>query len=108
GRHGAWGRAGAPAVLAVRVVSALAPLLIAGAWRREQSNRRQAESLSAGFALERGQLLCEQGDIPAGLLWMGRSLELAAAADDADLEQAVRVNLASWRSHLHALKAILP
>jgi WD40 repeat protein len=107
-RHRAWVRAGAAAVLAVTAVSALATLLIAGAWRREQSNRRQAESLSARFALERGQLLCDQGDVPAGLLWMGRSLELAAAADDADLEQAVRVNLASWRPHLHALKAVLP
>jgi WD40 repeat protein len=107
-RHRAWVRAGATAVLAVTVVSVLAIMLVAGAWRREQSNRRQAETLSAGFALDRGQLLCAQGDIPEGLLWLGRSLELAAAADAADLEQAIRVNLASWRPHLRALKAVLP
>jgi WD40 repeat protein len=107
-RHRAWVRAAATAVLAVTAVSVLATLLIAGAWRREQSDRRRAESLSARFALERGQLLCEQGDVPTGLLWMGRSLELAAAADAAGLEHAVRVNLASWRPHLHALKAVLP
>jgi WD40 repeat protein len=107
-RHRAWVRAGAAAALAVTVVSVLATLLIAGAWRREQSNRRHAESLSAGFALERGQLLCEQGDVPSGLLWMGRSQELATSADAADLEQAVRVNLASWRPYLRGLKAILP
>jgi WD40 repeat protein len=107
-RHRAWVRAGAAAVLAVTIVSFLAILLIAGAWQREQSKRQQAESLSAGFALERGQLLCEQGDVTAGLLWLGRSLELATAADAAELEQAVRVNLASWRLHLHGLKAVLP
>src|SRR5262245_5843826 len=107
-RHRAWVRAGATALLAVAIVAVLAALQIAGAWRREQSNRRQAESLSAGFALERGQLLCEQGDVHAGLLWLGRSLELAAAVDAAELEQAVRVNLASWRPHLRGLKAVLP
>jgi WD40 repeat protein len=107
-RHRAWVRAGAAALLAVTIVSVLAILLIAGAWRREQSNRQQAEALSAGCALERGQLLCEQGDVSAGLLWLGRSLELAAAADAAELEHAVRVNLASWRLHLHGLKAVLP
>src|SRR5262245_56231875 len=107
-RHRAWVRAGAAAVLAVTTVSVLATLLIAGAWRREQSNRQQAESLSAGFALERGQLLCEQEDVAAGLLWLGRSLELAAVADDPDLGQAVRVNPASWRPHLHGLKAVIP
>jgi WD40 repeat protein len=101
-------RAGAAAVLAVTFVSILATLLIAGAWQREQSNRRRAESLSAGFALERGQMLCEQDDIAAGLLWMCRSLEMAAAADAAELEQDVRVNLASWRPRLRGLKAVLP
>jgi WD40 repeat protein len=107
-RHRAWVRAGTAAVLAVTVVSVLATLLIAGAWRREQSNRRRAESLSAGFALERGQVLCEQDDVAAGLLWLGRSLEMAAAADAAELEQAIRVNLASWRPRLRGLKAVLP
>jgi WD40 repeat protein len=107
-RHRAWVRAGAAAVLAVTLVSVLATLLIAAAWRREQSHRQQAESLSAGFALDRGQLLCEQGDVAAGLLWLGRSLEMAAAAGAPELEQAIRVNLASWRPHLHGLKAALP
>jgi WD40 repeat protein len=107
-RHRAWVRAGAAAVLAVTLVSVLATLLIAAAWRREQSNRQQAESLSAALALERGQLLCEQGDVAAGLLWLSRSLEMAAAADAAALERAVRINLASWRPHLRALKAVLP
>jgi hypothetical protein len=107
-RHRAWVRAGAAAVLAVALVSALATLQVTRAWRREQSNRRQAEALSAGLALERGQLLCEQGDVAAGLLWLGRSLELAEAAGAAELGQAVRVNLASWRPHLRGLKAVLP
>jgi WD40 repeat protein/tRNA A-37 threonylcarbamoyl transferase component Bud32 len=106
-RHRAWVRAGAASVLAVTIVSVVATLLIAAAWRREQSNRQQAESLAAGFALERGQLLCEQGDVAAGLLWMGRSLEMATAADAAELEQAVRINLASWRPYLRGLKAAL-
>jgi WD40 repeat protein len=107
-RHRAWVRAGAGAALVVTLVSVLATVLIASAWRREQSHRQRAETLSAGFALERGQLLCEQGDVATGFLWLGRSLEMASAANATDLEQVIRVNLASWRPHLHGLKADLP
>jgi WD40 repeat protein len=53
--------------------------------------------------LDQGQRLCEE-DVARGILWLARSLELAPA-DDADLQHAIRMNLASWCRQLHALKA---
>ena len=43
------------------------------------------QRLSASLALDRGQTLCEQDDVGRGLLWLGRSLEIADLIDDAEL-----------------------
>ncbi|MBS0265129.1 MAG: PD40 domain-containing protein, partial [Planctomycetes bacterium] len=56
----------------------------------EQNRVRLAESY-----LEKGQGLCEQGDIARGLLWMARSLETAPAGA-AELKRAIRADLGAW------------
>src|SRR5262249_38061160 len=40
------------------------------------------------------------GDVDQGLLLMARALELAAAAENTDLERVIRINLASWQQQL--------
>jgi eukaryotic-like serine/threonine-protein kinase len=67
----------------------------------------ESDRLNAGLALDRGQSLCEQGDIAPGLLWLSRSLELAAKCDDAALERAIRINLSAWAARMHPLRGCL-
>lgn len=45
--------------------------------------------------LEKGQTLCEQGDIARGLLWMARSLETAPNSAPG-LQRAIRADLGAW------------
>jgi WD40 repeat protein len=72
-------------------------------WRQAVWQRRQTEHRLAENYLNRGLSLCEQGDTGRGLLWMARSLELAPA----DLQRAVRANLAIWHRRVNAKRAIL-
>jgi WD40 repeat protein/tetratricopeptide (TPR) repeat protein/tRNA A-37 threonylcarbamoyl transferase component Bud32 len=65
-----------------------------------EGNRRQAEYQLAESYLDRGLVLCERGDIGAGILWLARGLEIAPL-DAADLARVIRTNLASWRPLLH-------
>src|SRR5262249_32469876 len=51
-------------------------------------------------ALDRGQALCEQGEVARGLLWLAESLDLTDRIGDHELERAVRVNLAEWAAQL--------
>jgi hypothetical protein len=72
-----------------------------------QAHLRQTQRLSAELALDRGQLLCERGEINLGMLWLARSLELAPA-DEKDLHAVARASLASWRQQLLAPRGMLP
>jgi WD40 repeat protein len=65
------------------------------------ANSRLAENY-----LDRGLMLCDQGDIGTGMLWLARSLQTAPPDAD-DLRWAIRVNLAGWSRQLHQLKAVL-
>ncbi|MGP0063213.1 MAG: hypothetical protein ACLQGP_06365, partial [Isosphaeraceae bacterium] len=67
---------------------------------RAENAQRQAEHISARLVLDRGQALCERGEIGPGLLWLARGLEQAEAAGDADLIPAFRANLAAWAERL--------
>jgi WD40 repeat protein/tRNA A-37 threonylcarbamoyl transferase component Bud32 len=70
-----------------------------------QKARRQAQRESAELALERGRDLCEQGDVRLGVVWMARSLMVAA---DEDLQRIGRLNLAGWlQGHTPTLRACL-
>jgi WD40 repeat protein len=61
---------------------------------------RDTQRATAKLAALRGQALCEEGEVAAGLLWLARGLELAAAAGAADLEPGIRTNLAQWQQWL--------
>jgi WD40 repeat protein/serine/threonine protein kinase len=63
--------------------------------------------LSASLAQDRGQALCEQGDISRGVLWLGRSLELAGLIDAPALRRSIRSSLDAWCRELHPLRALL-
>jgi eukaryotic-like serine/threonine-protein kinase len=67
---------------------------------KAENARLQAEHVSARLVLDRGQALCERGEIGPGLLWLARGLEQAEAAADADLIPAFRANLAAWAERL--------
>ena len=58
-------------------------------------------------ALDKGQLLGEQGDANGALLWIARSLKLAPV-DAGALPAVARNNLGAWRSQIYPLRAILP
>jgi WD40 repeat protein len=70
--------------------------------QRDLAGARLAESL-----LDRGLDLCSrEGDIPAGLIWMGQALR-AAPADAADLQRTLRTNLDAWRREAPAVRAVV-
>ncbi len=114
-----------PALAALTAVSTLALVALAvfaviyGLDQRRAADRLASEQdrtatalasaqlLSAGFALDRGQALCDEGEIGKGTLWMVRALELAPA-DAIDLRGIIRLNLACWQRQLSTLRAWLP
>jgi Flp pilus assembly protein TadD/Leucine-rich repeat (LRR) protein len=71
------------------------------ALKASQEEHRQAQEYSAHIALDRALDLCYRTDRPdeqsEGILWLGRSLELADRAGAADLEWCIRANLTAWR-----------
>jgi hypothetical protein len=71
-----------------------------------EKQKRTAERLSATYALGQGISLCERGDLPLGLLWLTRSLEIAPEHAP-ELQHAIRANLAAWKRELRPLKALL-
>jgi WD40 repeat protein/serine/threonine protein kinase len=73
-----------------------------------QSQRREADGYAGHLALDRGLLLCEQGDVGHGLLWLAHSLTIATRAEDADLEHAIRANLAGWSALLAVPRQTYP
>jgi WD40 repeat protein/tetratricopeptide (TPR) repeat protein len=75
---------------------------------KERAERRHAERETARLRYERGLALCEQGQVGRGLLWLAHSLKPATGAGAADLEQAARFNLESWRRELPELLAVMP
>jgi WD40 repeat protein/serine/threonine protein kinase len=50
----------------------------------------------------------DHGNIDRALLLLARALELAVTSGDADLERAIRLNLALWRRPLIRRRALLP
>ncbi len=77
---------------------------------RDAANRatQQIGHQLAATTLQRALALCEQGEITRGVLWLGRSLELAHQAGAEDVEQDCRWNLDAWTRQLHHLQLILP
>src|SRR5262249_23597619 len=103
----------ATALLAVAALSTGLAIHQSGAaarLRQEQQRTEEAlgeaQRVSANLALVQGQNLCEQGEIGRGMLWLGRSLEIARP-DAARLGRTIRVNLAGWHRQLSPLRAFL-
>jgi WD40 repeat protein len=70
-----------------------------------QKSLEGSQRQSALLAYDRGLGLCDQGDVDHGLLWLGRSLELAPPSAG-DLHWAMRANLASWARETPWLQSI--
>jgi WD40 repeat protein/tRNA A-37 threonylcarbamoyl transferase component Bud32 len=99
---------------AVVAVAAIGFTLVAWQWRRAEA-RAAAEAAAnvrahqaslvafekqAQLAFHQGLALCDQGEVGRGLLWLARSLELAAEARSEDLDRPIRINLADWAGQL--------
>jgi WD40 repeat protein len=75
---------------------------------RARDAQQKAEQRLASSLVDRGQKLGEQGEVALAMLWMTSGLETAARANaPGDLDQAVRMNLASWSHLLHPLRQCL-
>ncbi len=72
--------------------------------RALETEKQQRESLrlAAALALSQARAYHDQGDVARAMLWAARGLEIAPAGD-ADLQQALRTNLAYWRFEVHPL-----
>jgi WD40 repeat protein/tRNA A-37 threonylcarbamoyl transferase component Bud32 len=67
--------------------------------------QKQTKVTLANLALDRGQMLGEQGEMQGAMLWLARALEYAPA-DNAPLRHAIRMNLAAWRLRLNAVRMV--
>jgi serine/threonine protein kinase len=67
---------------------------------RAQQARRLSLEQQAELALRQGLALCDEGEVKHGLLWLGRSLQLATSAQAAGLDRPIRINIAAWEDQL--------
>jgi WD40 repeat protein len=102
----------ASALIAVAIVSAAFAVRerkhaqeIAAALHASEENRRNADYRLAESYLDRGITLCERGEVAQGLLWLVNGLE-TAPLDAAELQYALRANLADWARLLPPLRGI--
>src|SRR5262249_15422981 len=68
---------------------------------------QQTNLALADMAVDRGLVLCEQGEVGLGMLWLFRSLEMAPP-DATDLQRVIRANLGAWQRRLPNLKLLIP
>jgi WD40 repeat protein len=73
-----------------------------GRVRDISAKRRETLIQTSRLTLGRGVKLCEDGDVPTGLLWLTRALEIAPADAD-DLQRAACCNVSSWRGEMPTL-----
>jgi WD40 repeat protein len=69
-----------------------------------EAERRNADLNLTKLTFQRGQSLCEQGDVALGVLWLVRALEIAGRAEAPDLERVIRMGLTGWSDQLHPLR----
>jgi WD40 repeat protein/serine/threonine protein kinase len=79
----------------------------AAANARAQQARRLSLEQQAELALRQGLSLCDEGEVKHGLLWLGRSLQLAASAQAERFDRAIRINIAEWEDRLCSPRASL-
>ena len=71
---------------------------------RVRAGRKEVDRVAADLAFDRGQSLCEQGDVGTGMLWFARGLGQPATPGDSDFGGALRANVAGWLDSLHRLR----
>jgi WD40 repeat protein len=106
------GVAVASALAALGLAIAIAVSLIFGIASYRSAERLRvtldaSRRLSASLAQDRGQALCEQGDLSRGVLWLGRGLELAGMIDAPELRRSIRASLDAWCREVHSLRGFL-
>ncbi len=123
-RLGRWGRRnpGMAALASALIVTSVAGVAaIVWQWRRaerardtanilasrasalagsEAEARHRAEQAAARLMLDKGQALCDRGEVGPGLLWLARGLKQAEVNQDTDLTFTFRANLAAWAERL--------
>ncbi len=98
---------------AVAVISIVAFGLATWQWQAAvtargiaEKERLRAQELLVHLSLEKGQTLCERGDVGRGMLWLASTLQLVPK-EDSPFRGAVRANLAAWYRQLNPLRTIL-
>jgi WD40 repeat protein len=115
-RAGRWGRRN-PALalasgLAALALAAVVVLAVSFGLFQARTSRDLRKALydsqvvSANLALDRGVALCEQGHVPAGLLWLARGVEIAPP-EAAAVQGWLRTHLRTWGRTPRTPKAIL-
>jgi WD40 repeat protein/serine/threonine protein kinase len=71
----------------------------------EVEQQELAQQLALDY-MQRGLLLCEQGDVSKGLLWLTRALQSLPAGNE-KVDRVIRMNLAAWQQQLASPVAIM-
>jgi eukaryotic-like serine/threonine-protein kinase len=74
---------------------------------RAQQARRLSLEQQAELAVMQGLSLCDEGEVKHGLLWLARSLHLAALARAEGIDRAIRINVGEWEDRLCRSRASL-
>jgi WD40 repeat protein/tRNA A-37 threonylcarbamoyl transferase component Bud32 len=84
----------ATGALAATALAATVVLAVSFALFQSRAASRDRRMLAESY-LEKGQILCEQGDVTRGMLWLARSLD-TVPANAPDLQRVIRANLGAW------------
>lgn len=104
GRH----RSAIVGAAAVSIMLVMATIMSAWQAANATHSLQVSRKARAELALDKGQMLGEQGEANRAMLWMARSLELVPK-QDSELEQVIRTNLDGWRHQVnHVIQMLTP
>jgi WD40 repeat protein/serine/threonine protein kinase len=73
---------------------------------RLQTILARSDRLLVDLSFEKATALCEEGDVPRGLLWFAQTLK-SCPEDAFDLQRTIRINLSDWRLQMRPLRALI-
>ncbi|MEQ1904264.1 MAG: protein kinase, partial [Pirellulaceae bacterium] len=88
------------------IALAVGNLLLQNEQTRTEIARRNAEQLATEMTLDHGLLLCKNGQVGPGLLWLNRALEMLPA-EDLSRERFVRSLISSWQQDQYKVKSVI-
>ena len=101
------------ALLIIAIVASLASIFV---WQSNQATlaalqsarkeTRSAQLRTAQMALERGNSMCDSGDVGRGLIWFAYALRICPA-DETDLPRVIRSQINIWKKQFPNLELIL-